>query len=258
MLWHIENSNTYLLGSIHATNMQPLELPHLAEQAFSRSSCVVFETDLDGAPDQSLLTLPDGMQLADLVSESLFRITQTHWLRLGLPESRMLALRPGFVAMNLQFTEAAQSGYTPQLGIDRNLWERAKREGKECRELEPFRDQLRMLAESPLEEQVSLLSYIANQSDVGLSELTGMVAAWRSQDTVHFDRLLKRRLQAWPNTFEVLITKRNKNWVPSIVALAQSGAFSLVIAGLFHFFGPTGLPTLLQQHGLRLAIKRDV
>lgn len=255
MLWHIQGTATYVLGSVHVTNMRSLQFSLLAEQAFADSSCIVFETDLDVIPDLSMFSLPSSAKLPDLIPEPVFRSTHTYWIRLGLPESRLFSIQPGFAAMTLQLINAAKNGYTPLLGVDRKLWERAGLEGKERRVLELFGEQLRMLSESPLAEQISLLDYIASKNDAGLSELAGMVTAWSIGDTAHFDNLLEQRLRFWPQTFEVLITRRNMNWAPIVAALARSGTACLIVVGSLHLFGSTGLPSLLRDYGLNLSFQ---
>src|SRR5579862_1044389 len=107
-LWRIQGSKTYVLGSVHATNIDPLQLPQRIEQAFSASDRVVFEADLDGVPDQSLLVLPAGRALTDVLSAATYHTTLVHWRRLGLPEARLQTAVPGLAAITLQFTEAGR------------------------------------------------------------------------------------------------------------------------------------------------------
>ena len=113
--------------------------------------------------------------------------------------------------------------------------------------------QLRMLANSPLGEQISLLDHILKQEDIGLSELAGMVNAWSARDAAHFETLLVQRMRLWPSTFEVLISERNRNWLPLVVAMSHDGVSRIIVVGLLHLFGPTGLPALVEQQGMRMS-----
>ncbi len=114
-----------------------------------------------------------------------------------------------------------------------------------------------MLAESPGTEQISFLAYIVGQDDVGLSELSGMVSAWSNGNVEHFEALLVQRRRLWPLTFELLINKRNRRWAPSITAMAREGTPSLIVVGQLHLLGPTGLPALLEEHGLHMVARNE-
>lgn len=251
ILWRIQDSNTYILGSVHATNIDQINLPRHIELAFSISSRVVFEADLDGIPDQSKFVLANG-NLDDLLPPTLYQATIGHWKRLGLPEDRLEKIIPGIVAMTLQFAEAGRNGYNPSLGVDRYLWERTAIEGKYRGVLELFGDQLQILVESPLDEQISLLDYVTSSDDLRASELAAMVDAWVCGDTDHFERLLERKFSMWPKTFETLISQRNKNWIPALLTMARSNEPTLVVVGLLHLFGSTGIPALLSKNGMSL------
>jgi uncharacterized protein len=52
--------------------------------------------------------------------------------------------------------------------------------------------------------------------------------------------------------FDILIDRRNWNWVPTIVQIARNQELRLIVVGALHTVGPTGLPRLLLEHGLRL------
>lgn len=232
-------------------------LSPLAERVFTASPVVFFETDLDGAPDLSVIALPNGAKLSDVLPADLYGRVQAQWVGLGLPNDRLTDLRPNFAAMNLNFSKAAQAGYTPQLGVDRILWERTKEERKARGHMETLSSQLRMLADTPIEEQVTSLEHILSQADLGVAELVDIVTAWRAGDLDFFERFVVKIFQRTPKTLEVVISVRNRDWIPDIVRLAKSSTPCLIVVGVLHLFGKTGLPVLLQEHGLQAEFQRD-
>jgi uncharacterized protein YbaP (TraB family) len=253
MLWRIDGSDTYILGSIHLADLDPAQLPATARQAFAASTRVTFETDLERKPDLGALSLPDNVKLSDIVSDTVNSAVVGHCQRLGLSESNLQLLRPGVIALALLFSQAAQCGYVEQRGVDRPLWDQAERDGKAREQLETFDFQVGVLTGAPMTEQVSMLSHIVEKPDVGLSELTGLVAAWIRGDILHFEAYLAERRRRWPATFKALIDQRNTSWVPAIVEMAADREPRLVIVGALHLVGPTGLPRLLEQCGIQLS-----
>lgn len=252
MLWQIEGSNTYVLGSVHITNTARLTLPDVAERIFEQADHVIFEADQKVVPDASLFMLPPGTRLDKVIDPDLFRIVNVHWTRLGLPAANLLAFRPVMVAMTLQFSEAARNGYLTQFGVDHLLRDRSELARKNVDYLEDLNDQLRILMNTPLSEQVSLLEHIATPADAGFSEILNMVSAWRNHDLPRFENLLEDRRKLWPQSVEALLTKRNEDWVPLIDAMVRASTRNLIVVGALHLVGPTGLPVLLQKRGLHL------
>jgi uncharacterized protein YbaP (TraB family) len=252
MLWQIEGSNTYLLGSVHLTNQARLSLPNTAGRIFEQADRVIFEADPTLAVDASVFVLPSDCRLDKVIDADLFRRVHAHWSRFELPEANLSVLRPVMVATTLQFSEASRHGYLTEFGVDHVLRERAEQGQKRIEYLEDLNDQLRILMNTPLPEQASILEHIATKSDVGLSEVEAMAAAWRNGDVGYFENLLEDRSKCWPQSIDSLLTKRNENWAPHIADVARTSTSNLIVVGALHLVGPTGLPVLLQQHGLRL------
>ncbi|MFP6558266.1 TraB/GumN family protein [Paraburkholderia sp. B3] len=258
MLWQIEGSNTYVLGSVHVTNMARLTLSDIAGRIFEQADRVIFEADQKVAPDASLFMLPPDTRLDRLMEPPVFRRVHAHWARLGLPDANLLVLRPVMVAMTLQISEASRNGYLTQFGVDHLLRERSELARKKIDYLEDLNDQLRLLMSTPLSEQVSLLDHIATPTDAGFSEIEAMVSAWQNHDLGHFENLLEDRRKLWPQSVDAVLTRRNEDWAPLIAEMVRAGTHNLIVVGALHLVGPTGLPVLLRQQGLHLAPRQDV
>ncbi|MGA7776806.1 MAG: TraB/GumN family protein [Paraburkholderia sp.] len=251
MLWKIEGSETYVLGSVHFTNLSPLRLPITVAEVFRTASQIVFEADLSERPDSAPLLLPSGTTLKDCVSDITLAKARSNWVRLGLPEDNLLRFKPGAVAQILHINQAARHGYVFERGIDRVLWDRAADAAKHRARLEKVEAQTNALQSSPIAEQASMLEYFVN-GDLGVSVLSSMVTAWKQGNTGPFDAVLAERRRRWPAMFDILIDRRNRDWVPTIAQMVSDRERRLIVVGASHMVGPTSLSSLLFKRGLRL------
>lgn len=251
MLWQIENSQTYILGSVHITNMAPPRLPLGAERIYWMARRIVFEADPSSGSDHSITKFSDSQRLSDLISGGLLNRIRQQWIGFNLQEGALEQTLPMYVGMCLQVFQAAKHGYSPQFGIDKHILTKAKTDKKEIVMLEELNDQLKMFATSPLNEQVALLSYIAEKDDLNFSELVNIVDAWRTDNINFFDNLVAERLRLWPKTFEILIGQRNRRWIPRLASMAQDAEPTLVVVGTLHLVGASGIPALLLQSGFK-------
>jgi uncharacterized protein YbaP (TraB family) len=251
MLWKIEGSETYILGSVHFTNLSPLQMPATVAEVFRAASQIVFEADLSERADSAPLLLPDGTNLKDCVSIATYSKAHSNWLRLGLPENNLARFKPGAAAQILHINQAARQGYVFERGVDRVLWDHAAQAAKHRVGLEKVEAQTNALKSSPIAEQASMLEYFVN-GDLGVSALSSMVQAWKQGNTAPFDAVLAERRRRWPAMFDILIDRRNRNWVPTIAQMVSDRQCRLIVVGALHMVGPESLPFLLFKRGLRL------
>ena len=254
MLWLIDGTNTFILGSAHLGNIKLPQLSDIAEQIYVKSERIVFEADMDMVPNQSPMLLPNSGLLADVIPASLYAEVTKKWIGLGIPESYLLHLRPFFAAVQLTMTKASQSGYSPEFGVDRHIWERATLDQKKKLNFETHSDQLQRMAEFPLDEQISSLENITAQDDLGLAELSTIVGACNKGDIQYLASFLQKRHRLWPAISESMISERNRKWAPSIAEVAKDKSPCIIVLGALHLVGPVGLPALLERHGLKTAL----
>ncbi|RKF33379.1 TraB/GumN family protein [Paraburkholderia fungorum] len=251
MLWQLQGSNTYVLGSIHATDMNPVQLLQEEEIAFSKATHVFFEIDYADSVDLAPTLLPPNAHLPEFITADTYTATRAHWTHLGLDEKSLLTIKPGWAALQLMGHAVQAAGYTPQLGVDAQLWNRAKCEAKRIGNLESRSEQIRILATAPIEEQVAFLAHVV-ALDAGLSEFREMLAAWKNRDAPFFERFLSARIALMPKTTSELIWRRNTNWIPTVLEKARQPEPTLFVVGALHLAGSIGLPNLLAQQGQKL------
>lgn len=252
MLWHLQGTNTYVLGSIHATNMDPLQLLPAEETVFSNAAHVIFEFDSTEPLDLSPTQLPSGTPPPrERIPADILANAHSHLTRLGLDAGCLYTTKPGWVALQIMFTAAATAGYLPRLGVDEQLCSRAKAEAKQTDKLESRAEQMEILTTAPMDEQITFLGHIS-RNDAGLSEFRQMHEAWKGRDVDFFERFAAGRAALIPKTSSELMGRRNSNWIPMILERARHAAPTLFVVGALHLAGPTGLPSLLAHQGLRM------
>jgi uncharacterized protein YbaP (TraB family) len=257
-VWSIKGArNTvYLAGSVHALPKEHSALSPQLERAYAASKVIVMEVDLDDLNPLEAVqyvtsngTLPADQDLASVVGAKRYAAVAKLAASLDLPELVIARLEPWAAAMVLTQFALVKSGYDPQLGIDMQLTERAKSDGKRIDGLETVIDQLSIFDSRSLEEQSKFLVDSANDVPKMPEDLGRLVDAWRSGDMRALEKeFIKERAQA-PALYDELLAKRNHKWLPQIEGLLDGDQNYLVVVGTLHFVGRDGLLELLTRAG---------
>jgi uncharacterized protein len=257
MFWQIDGTNTSLLATVHCCDQTAMLLPPAAQVAVNQASQVIFESDPDDLNEMSLLMLPSDIEFDRLMSPAIKEAANANWDKLDLPQNSMERYIPILVSITLEVTNAAQAGYTQELGLEHQLVANVKKNGTRFAYLEKKADVFRALAVSPFTEQVAVLAESLNSGDLGLSKLLNMLAAWRATDLDYFERNLKEKLVKFPFGTDSLISERNKTWLPNILNAIREGIPTVVAVGALHCFGEDGIPRLLEREGYTVSMRRE-
>lgn len=258
-LWEIRthSATLYLLGSIHAVTPDLYPLPAPMESAFRASDTIVFEVDMTKvSADEIARDMRDRGRYA--ASESLDQALQPEtakalhaWLdKRGIPFASVAHIRPWLLSIQLEMAQLERLGYRPELGIDEYFLKRAKREGKQVRQLESWQQQLDLLADNPPAVQDAELRATIAELPSTEVDIRQLVAAWRKGDANRLFRLSMKAeenypaLRAW---FTRMTVARNRRMAAKIRGYLTEGGHWLVIVGVLHMGGPQGLIDLLGQ-----------
>jgi len=257
-VWSIKGAHNtvYLAGSVHALPREHAEFSPQLERAYSASKVIVMEVDLDDLNPLEAVqyvtsngTLPADQDLKSVMGADRYATVAKLASSLDLPELVIARLEPWAAAMVLTQFALVKSGFDPQLGIDMQLTERAKTDGKRVDGLETVIDQLSIFDSRSLEEQSKFLVDSANDVPKMPEDLGRLVSAWRSGDMRGLEKeFVKERAQA-PALYDELLGKRNRKWLPHIEALLDGDQDYLVVVGTLHFVGRDGLLELLTRAG---------
>ena len=250
------HSTLYLAGSVHLLPEQDAVLPAAFDRAYAASAKLVMELDL-GNLDQTAAagwlaehgTLPAGTRLRDIVGEQRYARVTAAAAELGLPAELLDSQAPWVVGLELADLDYMRLGLDPQHGVEEQLVQRARADGKPTAGLETLDEELGSLETLPREEQLRMLDQTLSELKDAPEELREVLTAWRHGDAPKLAALLSREYREFPALYRPLVTARNQQWLPQIERLLGGQQNCLVVVGSLHLVGAGGLLELLRKDG---------
>mgnify|MGYP001570031811 FL=1 len=254
MIWRFDNSNTYLLGSIHILKDGGNCYEKQIDNIYSQSNHIVFEANLDKIP-LSLLRYSDGNKLSDNIPQNLFKKTKKKWSKFGLPETDLEQTKPWQVANILTMKLLERKGFSFDNGIDKQLFTRAKADNKSIDTLEPESFSLQCFDNAPLEEQLKYLSSVIDNPDACIYKTTQLLKAWSKPDIDVLTGILQENLKTFPVLFQCLVINRNKAWINTILTSIKTNNPTLIAVGALHCVDMCSIQCLIQDiHGYNASL----
>jgi uncharacterized protein YbaP (TraB family) len=257
-VWSMKGTrNTvYLAGSVHALPKGHSEFPEQLERAYKEAEVIVLEVDLDDMNPLDAVkfittngTLPADKSLKDVVGPEPYARIAALAASLEVPEIVIAKLEPWAAALVLTQFALNKTGFDANLGIDMQITERARTDGKPIEGLETVIDQLSVFDNRSFEEQTRFLLDSADDAPQLNQDLQKLITAWRAGDLRSLEKeFLKERAKS-PELYDALLGTRNRQWLPKIEALLNEDRDYLVVVGALHFVGRDGLLALLRSDG---------
>jgi uncharacterized protein YbaP (TraB family) len=253
VLFHVVNTQTYLLGSSHYLPPGQHHLSPAVWQIADRSKRLVFEsTNPEKLAAPPILKLPDGESLEQYLPAPLFTATSALWRALFGDTELLNEYKVWAVALKLVNTITVRhSGLSRQHGVDHQLWKRAEQRGVTPRVLEGL-EALRPFDDAPLPEQVEILRAVVSNPPQAIRMAQLMCSAWQKGDLGALATIQASMISAQPATFRALMFGRNKLWLPTILEHIRSGEPTLITVGILHFVGDESVPALLHEEGFQV------
>lgn len=257
-VWSVKGAHNtvYLAGSVHALPKDHAEFSPQLELAYRASDAIVMEVDLDDLNPTEAVdfitshgTLPPDQTLANVIGASKYAEIVKQANSIDLPEAAISRLEPWVAAMVLTQFALLKSGFDPQLGVDMQLAERARADGKPIDGLETVIEQLSIFDSRSMAEQSKFLVDSAKDVPKMHDDLDRLVKAWRAGDLRGLEREFEKERSEAPGLYDALLGARNRKWMPKIEALLDSDRNYLVVVGTLHFVGHDGLIELLTRDG---------
>ncbi|HXV50318.1 MAG TPA: TraB/GumN family protein, partial [Candidatus Binatia bacterium] len=190
-LWKIESDKgtVYILGSIHLLKKDSPPMSALIDAAFDEAKRLVFEIDIvnEGPEKMQQLILQmgvnlDGKTLEQKVSKETYE-RAARWAKdLGIDIKMMSPLKPWVAGLAMLVMQLQKLGYDPNLGVDRQLAQRAKRANKPVAGLETSAFQISLFDGLPPRLQELMLRQSLTEMEQLEKLVDDMVRAWRSGD----------------------------------------------------------------------------
>jgi uncharacterized protein YbaP (TraB family) len=260
-LWlvHSPAGSAYLFGSIHLLPPNIDWRSQSVKQALAAADAFVFEAPLgdDGKQQTAAFVRANGMLPADATLPSLLSgkarddysaaIQMTH-----VPPEQLVHLRPWLAALVMEGHLAAAMHYSPDSGVDRQVWLYATAHNKSVEALETIDEQLRLLMPKNQKLEVEEFDASIKELNTDASEIGSLVDAWKDGRMGEVARLMNAGLKDTPGAMKLLIDDRNARWVTKISAMLDQHRVYFITVGAGHLAGPRGLPALLSQRGYRV------
>lgn len=260
-IWKVSDadSTVYLAGSVHLLRPEDLPIPAAFEEAYAESEEIVFEIDMRemSTPEaaermQRLTSLPEGESLSDHFSEETIQLLRAYLKTNRKPAGLFDRSRPSSVLLMLSALEAVRHGARPELGLESTFFKKCREDEKPSAGLESIEFQIALLDafdDSEIEKMVREELERVDESGDNFNEI---VMAWREGDGEKLAGLLEKEETFTPELREILLTKRNRSWIPKIEeALAKDHDFFFLV-GSAHLVGEGSVVTFLREKGLEV------
>ncbi|MBI2382816.1 MAG: TraB/GumN family protein [Gammaproteobacteria bacterium] len=259
-LWQVQGARAThcLAGSVHALPQNDAALPAGLERCYAAAGKLAFEAfgvaQLGRAEYVRMLGAiannePGGLRAR--LGRELHERFAAQVRRLGLEPVQFDAFRPWFAAQMLSSFLQIGSQLQEELGVDRQLYVRARNDRKDVLALESDEEHRAVFTGMPDEASTQFLMMVlddAGEPGTGAQ----VVRIWRSGDAAALDQRVNRMREGYPQLYARLLTERNRRWLPRIRAMLNDAVPHLIVAGAAHYAGPDGLPALLVREGLRV------
>ena len=262
LLWKISGNGlekpSYLFGTIHMLCADDAHLSENMKKVIREADDVYFEVDMDNLLDMfgavSKMKMKGDTTLRDLLSEADYEKVKKYFEEKSsmLPFTMLEKYKPILAASLL---EGGQLPCDNTAVMEQVIMQEAKEYDKSIKGLETMAFQAGILDSIPYKLQAEqLLQYVTDaekQKSEGDSELLDMWKAYKEQDLHKLEELLIKSDVGINNYTDILLYKRNRNWVSKLKGLLP-GKTLLVAVGAGHLPGDKGVINLLREAGYTL------
>lgn len=259
-IWTIKDSkvDVTILGSIHMLPPALKWRTPAIDAAMKRAEIVVFEAPIDGGMGESatvmdrLGRLKGGATLSKILTKSQWAELEDAAWKVSFPAKNLEPFEPWMASVTLEVMNYINRGFSPWAGVDMKLEDEAEKSGKKLAYLETVEEQLSYLANVPRGVGVTMLMETVKGIQTKPDLVFDLLDAWAKGDPAALWTVATASMAEIPEVEEALLTKRNKNWVPKLEAMARSGKPHLIVVGAAHMAGPDSVITLLRKKGWKI------
>jgi uncharacterized protein YbaP (TraB family) len=260
-LWEVSSltNKVYLFGTVHAGMPSWYPLEHEIEHAFDISPVLVVEADITNADaieksTRAMTYTPPANLRTHIPAEDYARFRRL-LDKYRIPEDAVVNMKPFMASSLLVFGEWSRLGYSPAMGVDGYLLQKAKEKGKRIEELEGVDTQIALMDSLDNDETLALFRGTLDALESGLTaeQVNGLVHAWQDGDPNALLDVARRYNDKVPGAAafeEKFIWSRHPAMVAKISdMLEKTRERHFIAVGALHLAGPKGLVELLRRKG---------
>lgn len=256
LLWKISGNGfkeaSYLYGTIHITC--DATLPQKALKALAETHQLYLELDMDDPSlQQSMMQgmmMKDGKTMSSLVSAEDFKIVDEFLTKqLGYSAQMLNTFKPFMVSAMLY----PKMINCEMQSVEGNLMTVTKEQKEEVFGLESIAEQMKVFDAIPYEVQMKeLVKTAKNNLEKDKQEMQLFLNIYKSEDINAMYAATQESENEITSKFEeILLSNRNKNWIPIIEKVAKEKATFFGV-GAGHLGGEMGVIQLLRKKGYKV------
>jgi len=259
-VWKISRGgNTLFLGgSVHILRDDDYPLPNQFDRAFSQSSMLVIETDVERLADAGVaqyltenMFLPGNKTLRSILYSETYEMLAAAFREYGQRLDGYIRFKPSMVVNVLTLLQMQKLGFV-QEGVDFYYLKKARNEEKPVGYLESIETQIDLIVTMGDGYENDYVLYSLYDMESTENELLSLLDEWKNGGSSTTEETLLEMRDEWPQIYKTVITDRNSAWMPQIERYLASGNVSFVIVGLAHLHGPDGLLQQLKNAGYKV------
>lgn len=252
------DSVTYVGATCHLLRPQDFPLPPQFNEAFKASQVLVFETDLGQmelpAVQQRLITrsaYPDGSSIEKHLSPKVYAQLKAYCEGKGIPMAVLEKMKASMLMVSLGTMELLQMG-VGQTGVDKFLYDLARKEKKTIQALESIDEQIGFLVSIADGKEDEYVSQSLQEMKEVKQQYAAILEAWRQGTAEKLDQLVNDKMRKTPELYAKLISGRNKAWWPAIEACQSTPETEFILVGAAHVVGADGILATLKSRGYKV------
>ncbi len=266
-LWELTKggSTIYLAGSVHVASADMYPLNQEYYKALNSSEYFVMEADVVGI-DQGVLQaltlehalFSGGDKLSDYLDDLYIeKLNNTILNQFNMTIEHIDGFKPWFVSTMISALTLQVNGLNPDNGIDIHFQDIANEKGMNSLYLEKADDQIKMISSFPMEFQLNELKNLIDDYDNLMSLVTEITTSWSAGDLSVMEELI---LSVYEDSdskvaYDILFTKRNRDWANQIEELIKTEENYFIIVGSGHLVGSDSLIEILLDRGYSISRK---
>lgn len=266
-VWEVTNTNgntIYMMGSIHMADSDATVLPEYFENAYAGCDYLAVECDITNVQLNSIsaykqLMYLDGTTIKDHVSAESYDKVVEILKNAGQYISSYDYMKPIMWVDLIEIAGANKSGLSDKYGVDVNLINRAKSEGKEVLEVESVEFQYSLLANLSDNIQSMLFDSIAHDEiiETTIDEITSLYDKWKTgtmtaedaSESTDAEDLTEEEVKLLEEYNNILLYNRNVGMADKAIEYMNDGKKVMFVVGAAHFYGDKGILKLMENAG---------
>jgi len=253
LLWKIEGKNltqpSYLYGTIHLMCPSDFVLSDTLKGCLKRTEQLTLEIDMDD-PGMMMammksMAMQEGKQLKDLLDARDYDRLNVYFKdSVGMSIAPFERAKP-FMLMSVLLSRVLAC--QPQ-SYEMSLMGLAKKQKVEVIGLETVEEQMAVFDSIPYADQAKMLVTLMDSLPQARQEFGKLVQVYKNQDLAALYNLTLESDFEMENQQEVLLTDRNKRWIP-VIERQMADKPTFVAVGAAHLGGEQGVIALLRKEG---------